>query len=93
VWITQGYFTRTLQASEPAVSKLAINNTHKNKKAVHSASITLVHLTLQKLTEEFSALGTRWLYQAHLVSLQVVYCTSQQVASKVEQISTLLTDI
>ena len=49
VGITQGYFPCILQAREPAVSKLAINNTHKNEKAGHSASITLVHhLTLQR---------------------------------------------
>jgi len=54
VGITQGYFPCILQAREPAVSKLAINNTHKNEKAGHSASITLVHhLTLQRWTEEF----------------------------------------
>ena len=49
VGITQGYFTRTLHASEPTMIKLAINNTHKNKKAGNSASITLVHhLRLQR---------------------------------------------
>jgi hypothetical protein len=49
VGITQAYFTHPLQASEPAVSKLAINNIHKKEKAGHSANVTLVHhLTLQK---------------------------------------------
>jgi len=45
----QGYFTCPLHACEPAVSKLAINNTHKNEKAGHSASIILDdHFTLQR---------------------------------------------
>ena len=49
VGITQGYFTCLLHASEPAVSKLAINNTHKNEKAGDSAGIILVcHFTLQR---------------------------------------------
>jgi hypothetical protein len=48
VGITQGYSPHTLQAREPAVSKLAVN-TLKNKKAGHSASVTLVHrLILQR---------------------------------------------